>query len=295
MTHTPARKVLFYLTPMNLIARSWGVAGAVFFGQGMGGGPQHVASSVRSLHLISLIGAFMLAPAGVAGTTTPGLTGAVGHYSKGTLHQGVPLPIAGSDHYQLFPTRCSKHANHFGHKKVVAAVQDAARRVRQHYPKAPRVPVGDLSHRRGGPIPEHLSHQNGLDVDVYFLRRRPLLPCAEAPSYERRNPTTGRWEVTPDFVSSWNWTLAASFARHPGVKTIFIGGLLRRHLGRWATRHGISKKERRATMRKLHAVYCRPPRGTKMDTYRGNLCPHDDHIHVRFHCPKDSKGCRTRR
>ncbi len=50
-------------------------------------------------------------------------------------------------------------------------------RHRRAHPGAPRVLVGDLSRPRGGPFgprfggPGHVSHQNGLDVDVYYPRR----------------------------------------------------------------------------------------------------------------------------
>jgi murein endopeptidase len=38
--------------------------------------------------------------------------------------------------------------------------------------RAPRIGVGDLSLRRGGPFgPKHATHQNGLDADVYYPRR----------------------------------------------------------------------------------------------------------------------------
>jgi murein endopeptidase len=42
-------------------------------------------------------------------------------------------------------------------------------------PGAPRAVVGDLSFRHGGAMEQHLSHQNGLDVDVYYPRRDGLL------------------------------------------------------------------------------------------------------------------------
>ena len=39
-------------------------------------------------------------------------------------------------------------------------------------PGAPRVGIGDLSRRRGGPFgPVHFTHQNGLDADIYYPRR----------------------------------------------------------------------------------------------------------------------------
>ena len=41
---------------------------------------------------------------------------------------------------------------------------------RAAHPDAPRVVVGDISFRDGGPMDEHVSHQNGLDVDVYYPR-----------------------------------------------------------------------------------------------------------------------------
>ena len=42
---------------------------------------------------------------------------------------------------------------------------------RAAHPEAPRVVIGDISREGGGPMTdEHVSHQNGLDVDVYFPR-----------------------------------------------------------------------------------------------------------------------------
>ena len=53
---------------------------------------------------------------------------------------------------------------------------------RAAHPDAPRVVVGDISYKGGGPMDdEHVSHQNGLDVDIYYPRtdgklREPLEP-----------------------------------------------------------------------------------------------------------------------
>jgi murein endopeptidase len=52
--------------------------------------------------------------------------------------------------------------------RVVVSVIDAYRAA---HPEAPRVVVGDISREGGGPMTdEHVSHQNGLDVDVYYPR-----------------------------------------------------------------------------------------------------------------------------
>ena len=69
-------------------------------------------------------------------------------------------------------------------RATLAVVRDFAER----HPNAPRVLIGDLSRPHGGdfgtrygPI-GHASHQNGLDVDVYYPRtdgreRPPLVPA----------------------------------------------------------------------------------------------------------------------
>jgi hypothetical protein len=52
----------------------------------------------------------------------------------------------------------------------------AVARYREAHPEAPRVGIGDLSRPNGGVFDErygglgHASHQNGLDVDVYYPR-----------------------------------------------------------------------------------------------------------------------------
>jgi murein endopeptidase len=56
------------------------------------------------------------------------------------------------------------------------------------HPSAPRLGIGDLSRPRGGPFgPRHASHQNGLDVDVYYPRRdRRERPPGVAAQIDRR-------------------------------------------------------------------------------------------------------------
>src|SRR5262249_57796657 len=63
--------------------------------------------------------------------------------------------------------------------RATAAVTAAYRRA---HPQAPRVVIGDISREGGGPMwDEHVSHQNGLDVDVYLPRldRKLRAPVAE--------------------------------------------------------------------------------------------------------------------
>src|SRR5262249_13705234 len=44
------------------------------------------------------------------------------------------------------------------------------RAYREAHPHASRIVIGDISRDTGGPMDDHVSHQNGLDVDVYLPR-----------------------------------------------------------------------------------------------------------------------------
>jgi murein endopeptidase len=60
----------------------------------------------------------------------------------------------------------------FGTDRLVRVVLEVIEEYAAANPHAPRVGIGDLSRRRGGPFgPKHATHQNGLDADVYFPRR----------------------------------------------------------------------------------------------------------------------------
>lgn len=221
----------------------------------------------------------------------------VGFYASGKLKGGVPLPEEGKHHYLVMRARCYEDGdrahNYYGHPNTVRAVQEAAKKVRTTYLGAPKVAVGELSNRRGGKIPHHLSHQNGLDVDVYFLQRPDVEVCEHyAKVFEVRR--RGEWQLHEDFDVPMNWALVSAFAERRDVKRIFIGGLIRQELAAYAKKN-IPRRERRRTLKKLHASFCKAPPGVNMGTYKNNRCPHDDHIHVRFKCPKDSDQCRERR
>ena len=64
-----------------------------------------------------------------------------------------------------------------GTDRLVRVLVRVVRAYAKAHPRAPRVVIGDLSRphggdfgRRYGPL-GHVSHQNGLDADVYFPRR----------------------------------------------------------------------------------------------------------------------------
>lgn len=92
----------------------------------------------------------------------------------GTLVDGVRLPQEGPDWVTWDPVRdqVPNRANRlYGTDQLVRIALDVIAAYRLAHPHAARVVVGDLSLRGGGEIDEHASHENGLDLDVYYPRK----------------------------------------------------------------------------------------------------------------------------
>jgi murein endopeptidase len=99
--------------------------------------------------------------------------------SAGRLVGGVRLPAAGEHFFTWDPVlRRSPNRSwrRWGTDRLVRLVLRIALEYRAAHPDAPRMAVGDLSRPRGGDFGPrfgyigHASHQNGLDVDVYYPR-----------------------------------------------------------------------------------------------------------------------------
>jgi hypothetical protein len=98
----------------------------------------------------------------------------------GHLVRGVRLPREGRTFFTWDPVRKrSPNAGwrRYGTDRLVHAVLAVVTAYAQAHPHAPRVGIGDLSRTHGGDFGPrfggvgHASHQNGLDVDVYYPRR----------------------------------------------------------------------------------------------------------------------------
>jgi murein endopeptidase len=93
---------------------------------------------------------------------------------SGSLAGGTQLPLEGPDWATWNPvTDSSPNAPKrlYGTERTIRTIVSVAAAYRAAHPDAPRILVGDISREGGGPMTdEHVSHQNGLDVDVYFPR-----------------------------------------------------------------------------------------------------------------------------
>ena len=97
----------------------------------------------------------------------------VGLPYSGRLVDGTQLPVEGVDWVTWNPATDSSPnlpGRLWGHERTIRAIVSVLAGYRAAHPDAPRVVVGDISGRDGGRLDEHVSHQNGLDVDVYYPR-----------------------------------------------------------------------------------------------------------------------------
>jgi murein endopeptidase len=98
-----------------------------------------------------------------------------GRPDRGTLVRGVQLPAEGATFFTWDPIlhrSPDRGWRRYGTDRLVRIVLRVLTEYARAHPTAPRVGVGDLSRTQGGYFgPKHVSHQNGLDVDVYYPQR----------------------------------------------------------------------------------------------------------------------------
>jgi len=178
--------------------------------------------------------------------------------SSGVLRASVQLD-GGSKHYLVKRPNLA-----YGTPRTVKAIKAAISRYKQRRPKGPKVHVGDLSKKGGGPLKPHKSHQKGTDVDIGLVHRGML---AGEKRFVAANPQTldvGR-----------TWALLKAFADTNEVRAIFLDYSVQKTIYEYARRKGVSVET-------LDEVF-QYPRGKGhahglVRHWRG----HRNHIHVRF-------------
>jgi murein endopeptidase len=104
---------------------------------------------------------------------------AVGATNDGFLIRGVKLPPEGIDHFTWDPVlrrKPNRGWRRWAADTTLRRTFEVIAGFRAAHPDAPRLGIGDLSRPGGGPFGRrfgglgHASHQNGLDVDLYYPR-----------------------------------------------------------------------------------------------------------------------------
>ncbi len=199
-------------------------------------------------------------------SVSPGPPAAIGEAANGCLAGAQALPADGKGYVQIRRER----QRQFGHPQTLDFVRDLG--TAQASRTGRYVMIGDLSQPRGGLMSSsHRSHQNGLDLDVWFLladspaqAQRDWPEAVAPPSMVRDDGLTvnGLWGPEQRLLLK----LAAEDGR---VERIFVNPAIKQRLCD-------SERDDRGWLRKL-----RPWRG------------HDAHFHVRLKCPAGSPHCQA--
>jgi Penicillin-insensitive murein endopeptidase len=113
---------------------------------------------------------------------------ALGTANAGRLVNGVRMPVEWPGLYTYDPhtQRAPGSPDRtWGTASLVREVLELGDWWARTYPKQPRLGIGDLSLEGGGPVGGHLSHENGLDVDIRLVRADGREAGVDAGSYDR--------------------------------------------------------------------------------------------------------------
>jgi penicillin-insensitive murein endopeptidase len=184
-----ARATAVVLSPALLVAlaglrndrdlRLWRLADdppseTVRLGDLTGSGVSHLGSVYDRLDIRRAPATQVIAAAVAAPVIRWHHASSVGLPHMGHLVEGTQLPVSGPDWITWNPVTDSAPNlpnRLYGNERTIRAVLSVATAYRAAHPDAPRLVVGDISRKGGGPMTdEHVSHQNGLDVDIYFPR-----------------------------------------------------------------------------------------------------------------------------
>jgi penicillin-insensitive murein endopeptidase len=192
---------------------------------------------------------------------------AIGYYPRGCLQGGVELPVDGPTWEVM---RLSRNRN-WGHPELVNFLKKfaplAAKATGWH-----GILVGDMAQPRGGPLPfGHLSHQIGLDVDIWFMPKPDrVLTKEEREKISATNlVAAGGKEVDPKMWTPADAAFIRTAAEQPEVERVLVNAAIKKRLCE------MEGKNNHSWMDKVRPWY-----------------GHDDHIHVRLKCPADSPNCR---
>jgi penicillin-insensitive murein endopeptidase len=197
---------------------------------------------------------------------SPGPAEAIGYYPRGCLQGGVALPIDGP-HWQVM--RLFRNRN-WGHPSLVRFIERFSERAAQATGWN-GILVGDMAQPRGGPAPSgHVSHQTGLDVDIWFVPMpKERLTREERDEMSANNLVAADWKhVNPQVYTPQHMAFIKAAAQAPDVERVLVNAAIKKKMCETATGN-------RSWLAKVRPWY-----------------GHHDHIHVRLRCPHGDSACK---
>ena len=191
---------------------------------------------------------------------------AIGGYSRGCGAGLVELPESGPTWQAM---RLSRNRN-WGHPTMIDYLVDLSRQATQFGWRG--LYVGDISQPRGGPsLSGHVSHQTGLDADIWYTPPRTL--SLSAGEREKLGAMIVRTDDQRRVNGNWTASHAAvlkAAASDKRVDRIFVAAAIKIEMCKTA------KASDRKWLQKIRPIY-----------------GHHDHFHVRLKCPSGSRHCET--
>jgi len=223
-------------------------------------------------HKIFLIGTCLLLSSPVMAKTwanvnapTQTLPRVIGKPNSGCIAGAQALPLQGEGYLVV---HLERH-RHYGHPSLIQALQTLAKQAQQQAINP--LQIGDLGQARGGPLPfGHRSHQTGLDADIWFNLDPNSYANANAQRSNIHQPTM--LTIDKPGLDKNRWTQQHTLvlkltAQLPEVDRVFVNPYIKKELCD-------SAGEERDWLRKIRPWFY-----------------HDDHFHLRLHCPPDSPDC----
>ncbi len=181
----------------------------------------------------------------------------IGSYSSGSLKNAVKFPASGTGFVMIR----RKRERYFGNEAALNWLVQFGEVISQAGLRP--VLVGDVSKREGGRVrKDHASHQNGLDIDIWFENPRRFNREGD-----KDPPTLVYKQKVNERFGARHLLLLEFAARSPLVERIFVNYAIKRAL-------------------------CDSVVGDRSWLYK--IRPwwgHDSHFHVRLPCPKSSPNC----
>ena len=196
---------------------------------------------------------------------------AIGFYSSGSLKNSISIDDFDSPLIiKLFRNR----KQIYGVQELSIALDGLARHMKKTFPTIEPTQIGDMAAKKGGKIPRHKSHQNGLDADVVYYRKNER---AQSPS----NTEWAEYFVTStglskNFDTRRNWEAFKYLVDRHQVSRILVDGKIKKEMCSIATQRG-ERNSHRETLRRL----------------RIENSVHKTHFHLRLKCPNGSPDCRA--
>ena len=188
----------------------------------------------------------------------------IGSHSKGCLAGGIKLPESGNT-WQVM--RLSRKRN-WGHQNTLNFVRELSQYA-SSLDGWKGLYIGDISQARGGPFEDgHVSHQIGLDVDIWMLPAKNL----DLSTNSRETLSSISIKRPNNRNVNENWSkqhikILKKAAQNPLVDRIFVTAVAKINMCE-------NENENKSWLRKIRPWY-----------------GHDTHFHVRLKCPENSTDC----